>query len=446
MAFKMRGTSMNGKNKFTTSRGKLTNAVFPKPRVTLNAPRDDQRISTDEYRRDLEEFAEKAGYTRGELPIFEGADEINDDQTFSSYADEDVTLDEIKQRARNSGQDKKRWEETKDLLQDYKNSDFKIDLDSFVDEKGSFIAGSGEADRSNPIFRNFVNQYKDNFLTGSGNRINLSKAKAEFNKAFDLAANLDNELKVSASRGYGFDSGLGIDTVIPGSATTASPGSYIKPEDFGINLETQDRYKVNPQAKFNRARNNQLKTGLITEDKINKAKDDFLRSVDENRGMKSSSRINLKNLDPDYYNEFVKPFQEMSNRDYKKYVKAKKKNPNLNIETYINPGRQEQGQPETPVEEEVAISGGDSGDVVEETKTEQSFDPRDTNKDGVVDRKEKRAAMFADAAPPQRNENYLTEVDDDDDDDDGGYVPQSRGGFTKVNDSNPFKRNQMRTK
>ena len=53
--------------------------------------------------------------------------------------------------------------------------------------------------------------------------------------------------------------------------------------------------------------------------------------------------------------------------------------------------------------------------------------------------------MFADAAPPQRNQNYLTEVDDDDDDD-GGYVPQSRGGFTKVNDGNPFKRNQMRTK
>jgi dephospho-CoA kinase len=444
MAFKMRGTSMNGKNKFTTSRGKLTNAVFQKPRVTLGAPRDDERISTDEYKRNLEEFAEKAGYTRGEIPIFERADERNDDQTFSSYADEDTTLDEIKQRARNSGQDKKRWNETKDLLKDYKNSDFKIDLDSFVDEKGSFIAGSGEADRSNPIFRDFVNKYKDNFKTGD-NRINLTKAKAEFNKAFDLAANLDNELKMSASRGYGFDSGIPIDTVIRGSATTTSPGDYIKPEDFGINLENQDRYKVNPQAKFNRARNNQLKTELITEDKINKAKADFLSSVDEGRNMKSSSRINLKNLDPDYYYDVVEPFREMSNRDYKKYLKAKKKNPNLNIETYINPGRQEQEQPKAPVEEEVAISGGDSGDVVEETKTEQSFDPRDTNKDGTVDRKEKRAAMFADAAPPQRNQNYLTEVDDDDDDD-GGYVPQSRGGFTKVNDSNPFKRNQMRTK
>lgn len=445
MAFKMRGTSMNGKNRFTTKRGKLTNAVFSKPRVTLNAPRDDKYISTDEMNRNLEEFAEKAGYTRGELPTFERFDERNDDQTFSSYADEDTTLDEIKKRNRNSKQDEQRWNETRNLLQDYKNSDFKIDLDSFVDEKGNFVTGSGEADRSNPIFRDFVNQYKNNFKTRD-NRINLTKAKAEFNKAFDLAANLDNELKMSASRGYGFDSGLGIDTVIKGSATTTSPGRDIKPEDFGINLENQDRYKVNPQAKFNRARNQQMMTGLINEDKIEKAKDDFLRAAEEGDNMKSSSRINLQNLDPEYYNEFVKPYIEMSNKDYRKYQKAKKRNPNLNIEAYINPGKQEQDQPKAPVEEEVAIGSGESENVVEETKTEQSFDPRDTNKDGTVDRKEKRAAMFADDVTPQRNQDYLVEADDDEDDDDGGYVPQSRSGFTKVNDSNPFKRNQMRTK
>ena len=256
MAFKMRGTSMNGKSTFKTKRGKLSNAVFSKPRVTLNAPRDDERVETDEYRRNLQEFAEKAGYTRDELPTFERFDKRNNDQTFSSYADDDTNLDEIKERFSKSKQDKQRWDETRDLLQNYKKSDFKVDLDSFVDEKGSFVAGSGEADTSNPIFRDFVNKYKDNFRI-SDNRINLTKAKSEFNKAFDLAANLDNELKMSASKGYGFDSDLATDTVIFGK------GRYIKPEDFGINLENQDRYKVNPQAKFNRARNQQMMPGLI---------------------------------------------------------------------------------------------------------------------------------------------------------------------------------------
>ena len=44
--------------------------------------------------------------------------------------------------------------------------------------------------------------------------------------------------------------------------------------------------------------------------------------------------------------------------------------------------------------------GGDGVDNGEKA-TEQSFDPRDTNQDGTVDRKEKRAAMFADASTPQ---------------------------------------------
>ena len=56
---------------------------------------------------------------------------------------------------------------------------------------------------------------------------------------------------------------------------------------------------------------------------------------------------------------------------------------------------------ETPVKEEEVVK---KEPVVKEepvVEAEQSFDPRDTNKDGVVDRKEKRAAMFADAADPQ---------------------------------------------
>ena len=53
---------------------------------------------------------------------------------------------------------------------------------------------------------------------------------------------------------------------------------------------------------------------------------------------------------------------------------------------------------ETPVKEEIVEEPTVEEPTVE---AEQSFDPRDTNKDGVVDRKEKRAAMFADAADPQ---------------------------------------------
>jgi hypothetical protein len=62
---------------------------------------------------------------------------------------------------------------------------------------------------------------------------------------------------------------------------------------------------------------------------------------------------------------------------------------------------QEQEQTiETPVEE-VAIGGGEGENIVEETETkEQEFDPKDYNKDGVVDYLDKRMG------PPKTNSAY----------------------------------------
>jgi hypothetical protein len=53
-----------------------------------------------------------------------------------------------------------------------------------------------------------------------------------------------------------------------------------------------------------------------------------------------------------------------------------------------------------PVEEEV-VEADDPPVEEEVVEAEQSFDPRDTNQDGTVDKKEKRAAMFADSYDPQ---------------------------------------------
>ena len=49
---------------------------------------------------------------------------------------------------------------------------------------------------------------------------------------------------------------------------------------------------------------------------------------------------------------------------------------------------------------EIVAIGSGEGDANNDV-SEKTFDPRDTNKDGTVDRKEKRAAMFADSAAPQ---------------------------------------------
>ena len=54
MAFKMRGTSMNGKNTFKTKRGKLSNAVFKREEYIPQSMRDRGFKDDDTYNPDFE--------------------------------------------------------------------------------------------------------------------------------------------------------------------------------------------------------------------------------------------------------------------------------------------------------------------------------------------------------------------------------------------------------
>ena len=58
------------------------------------------------------------------------------------------------------------------------------------------------------------------------------------------------------------------------------------------------------------------------------------------------------------------------------------------------------------------------------------------------DESEKKLVENANMMLRNRNRNYLADISDDNDE----YIPQSRSSFTKVNDGNPFKRNQIKTK
>ena len=147
--------------------------------------------------------------------------------------------------------------------------------------------------------------------------------------------------------------------------------------------------------------------------------------------MKSSSRINLKNLDPDYYYDVVEPFREMSNRDYKKYLKAKKKNPNLNIETYINPGRQKLN--------ESTKASNISEDYTPQSSKEYA-DKYTQDMDRMIEEdesKKRQENIVKEGSKMLRNRNYFKEIRDDDNDNlivdnkeknnnDGEYIPQTQ--------------------
>ena len=442
MGFKMRGTSMNGKNKFTTKRGKLNNAAFLKPRVTLNSPRinPEYQYQDEAEFEDFKKFARDAGYTRGELPF-----SVGDDGTQSSILPEGGTYqtrDELARRNARSKQDEQRWKETRSLLQEYKKmpAKSKIDLDYISDEEGNFISGSGEKSMKNPVYREFFNNNKDRFKVG--NTIRISKLNKEFNDAFNLAANLDNELKVSASRGYGFDSGVGTDTIIFGGG-----GRKIKPESFGIDLENQDRYKVNPAAAQGRRQNKQLYTAAINNDKVKDAKAKFLKSVNEGNHVPSSAEITLKKLDPDYYSEFVKPYDEMGKREFirfeKKFKKAKEKNPSLTYESYVNPNFKSDYEPvqntKRPSEDKqdlglVGLSSQPSAPPAKEKLSDfqKSIQPPDTSKEANMMLRNKRNKDFFKIIPDdpdedliEDNENLIAD-NEEENNNDGEYIPQTQ--------------------
>ena len=100
-------------------------------------------------------------------------------------------------------------------------------------------------------------------------------------------------------------------------------------------------------------------------------------------------------------------YEDDTTRDMDKMIAEQEQDKNQQVPPVEKPPVEEEIVEEPPVEEEVPAIGGDEDEnVIEETETKkEEFDPRDTNKDGEVDRFEmkaaKRAAMFADQADPQ---------------------------------------------
>ena len=173
MAFKMRGTSMNGKNKFTTSRGKLTNAVFSKPRVTLNpATRDDPE---------------------GIL--------IGNPEGMGGATVDGETRQDLKNKEKSSATDRMMFEDLTNRLKEYENDPYRVEVLS----QGEKLT---QGDYKDWLKRNAKQLKKDGLLDINwkpGQRPKKFDAQRLFTQKINEARNIDNDLKLSAEQGYGFD-------------------------------------------------------------------------------------------------------------------------------------------------------------------------------------------------------------------------------------------------
>ena len=437
MAFKMKG--------FNPGSGTGIGKGFPSEHVVLNPnTRDDP--NAQEY---IDWYTKKYGrppYMGGAVGM--GGPTVDNE-----------TREDIKKKKKDSETNEMMFEDLTNRLEEYKDDPLKVEVGPMEAYYPTDKETGAKLSPPKGMLKDWIRRNAKVLSDMPGFNVKLDKngriisatgpLQAKFNEKINEAINIDNDLKMSAEQGYGFNEEQLQDFGITGM------------DEFGFNPKIQgggdyvttqglDAYAPNPQLVGNIERNqsnlNEVKRQERAERKYNFAQNNFDRAIRQGNipSMDSYTVRTLKETDPEYYANVVEPYLNMSKKDRKKFNKLRyEKDITMDkgrgiqlLENYLNPPplqdtkdpiRPGEGmsvevtdkkddailadmdnmikeQPaETPVEEEApAIGGGEGENVVEETETKkQEFDPRDTNKDGVVDRKEKRAAMFADAADPQ---------------------------------------------
>tara|TARA_R100000734_G_C3305437_1_gene95957 strand:- start:96 stop:1334 length:1239 start_codon:yes stop_codon:yes gene_type:complete len=251
----------------------------------------------------------------------------------------------------------------------------------------------------------------DRWRSDPKNKKQAGETQSQYQRRFrnDLAdlANIVNEVTMSSEAGYDFKH--------PALLNEYEAGQ------FNVNRTKEDIRKKNQELSRDRSRNIQAQR---YKDKIN-------RIVDSSGYVPSYEARKLTEMG---YGDFVEAVEkslmtpkEIRKQD-RKIAKEQRKSE-----------RQERRQARRDKRKNT------SEDYVPQS-SEEYADQYTKDMDRMIKEDESEKKLVEDAnmmlRNRNRNRNYLANVDDDNEE----YVPQSRSGFTKVNDGNPFKRNQMRTK
>ena len=455
MAFKMKG--------FNPGKGTGMGNGFSRVELNPNT-RDDPNAA--EY---IEWFTNKYGYPPS----------MGNPEGMGGATVDNETREDVKQKKKDSETNEMMFEDLTNRLEEYRDDPLKVE----VGPMEAYYPTSKETGKKmkppKGMFRDWMRRNADVLSDMPGVNVELDKngrivratgpLQAMFDKKINEAINIDNDLKMSAEQGYGFNEEQLQDFGVYGMDEFGFNPNVFGGGDY-VTTQGLDVYAPNPQKAGNIERNqanlDEIKRQENAEQRFNFAKNNLDRSIRQGNTPSRSTIKAIKETDPEYYESVLEPYLNMDKKQEKNWDNAwadgevydaskgggiraweRHLNPQKLKDTKdpIRPGEsvsvdaptqeddailadmdkmiaeqeQEQNQPgylpqtpveeppveeevveKPPVEEEVAIGGGEGENIVEETETkEQEFDPRDTNKDGNVDRWEekaaKRAAMFA---------------------------------------------------
>lgn len=369
------------------------------------------------------------------------------------------TREDLKNKEKASETDRMMFEDLNNRLEEYKNDPYKVDILS----QGEKLT---QGDYKDWLKKNAKQLKKDGLLDINwkpGQKPKRFDAQRLFRDKINEARNIDNDLKLSAEQGYGFNESELADFGIYGKENEYTPNprmagnierntENLRIEDLknignkrmdrikkaikeGKDIPTSDlswlasRGPKNDIPEFNKfiydyvmpyqrhTRGGSEESNDKNADKLQGLLDSgmsidqayanlnitspstegkIINFSDDTRASKMGGRL----LDKFENNRFVKPDDFLIERDNLLDLSADN---NVEYEDDITRDMDKMiaDKEKPPVEEEVAI-GGD-GNEVEETETkkeEETFDPKDYNKDGVVDYLDKRMG------PPKTNSAY----------------------------------------
>ena len=440
MAFKMKG--------FNPGSGTGMSKGFPSERVVLNPnTRDDP--NAQEY---IDWYTKKYGRPPN----------MGGNIGMSGAIVDNETREDIKKKKKDSETNEMMFEDLTNRLKEYKDDPLKVE----VGPMEAYYPTSKETGKKmkppKGMLKDWIRKNAKVLSDMPGINVELDKngrivratgpLEAKFNEKINEAINIDNDLKMSAEQGYGFNEEQLQDFGITGmdefgfNPSIQGGGDYVTTQ--GLDAYAPDPTKSTMIEK-NQTNLNEVKRQERAERKFNFAQNSFDRAIRQGNipSMDSYTVRTLRDTDPEYYANVVEPYLNMSKKDQKKFNKLRyeqditmDKGRGIQLlESYLNPPQlkdtkdpirpgvstsvdttdkkddailadmdkmvaeqeQEQNQQTPPVEEEAAIGGGEGENIVEETETKkEEFDPKDYNKDGVVDYLDKRMG------PPKTNSAY----------------------------------------
>ena len=245
------------------------------------------------------------------------------------------TREDIKKKKRDSKTNEMMFEDLTNRLEQYKDDPLKVE----VGPMEAYYPTSKETGKKmkppKGMFRDWMRRNADVLSDMPGVNVELDNQgrivratgplQAMFDKKINEAINIDNDLKMSAEQGYGFNEEQLQDFGVYGMDEFGFNPNVFGGGDY-VTTQGLDVYAPNPQKAGNIERNqanlDEIKRQENAERRFNFAKNNLDRAIRQGNNVSRSTIKAIKETDPEYYKTVLEPYLNMDKKQEKNWDNA----------------------------------------------------------------------------------------------------------------------------